>query len=61
MKRDHLNPMISNFLVQYLKINKDFLMINRQNLKIQNADIQEAIEKFIAENPNNYDFPHTYL
>lgn len=61
MKRDHLNPMINNFLIQYLKTNHDFLTINRQNLKITNADIQEDIEKFIAENPNNYDFPHTYL
>ncbi|MBC7712673.1 MAG: 3'-5' exonuclease [Rhizobacter sp.] len=61
MKRDHLNAMISNFLVQYLKTNHDFLMINRQNNKIANADIQVEIEKFIAENPNAYDFPHTFL
>lgn len=61
MKRDHLNPMINNFLVQYLKSNHDFLMINRQNAKITNADIQVAIEKFTTENPNNYDFPNTFL
>jgi DNA polymerase-3 subunit epsilon len=61
MKRDHLNAMISNFLVQYLKTNHDFLMINRQTQKISNTDIQAEIEKFIAENPNDYDFPHTYL
>lgn len=61
MKRDHLNPMINNFLVQYLKSNHDFLMINRQNLKITNADIQVGIENFTAKNPNNYDFPNTFL
>ena len=61
MKRDHLNAMISNFIIQYLKTNHDFLMINRQNNKITNADIQVEIEKFIEANPNNYDFPHTYL
>ena len=61
IKRDHLNPMISNFLIQYLKLNHDFLTINRQNIKITNTDIQESIEKFVTENPNNYDFPNNYL
>lgn len=61
MKKDHLNPMINNFLVQYLKTNRDFLMLNRQTAKIANPDIKDPIEKFMAENPNNYDFPHLYL
>ena len=61
MKKDHLNPMINNFLVQYLKTNRDFLMLNRQTSKIANPDIKDPIEKFMAENPNNYDFPHLYL
>lgn len=61
MKKDHLNPMINNFLIHYLQEKKDFLMINRQTAKISNADIKDPIEKFMAENPNSYDFPHTYL
>jgi DNA polymerase-3 subunit epsilon len=61
MKKDHLNPMINNFLVEYLKSNRDFLIINRENAKISNNEIKEPIEKFMAENPNNYDFPHFYL
>lgn len=61
MKKDHLNPMINNFLVQYLKTSRDFLVINRENAKITNNEIKDPIEKFMAENPNNYDFPHIYL
>jgi DNA polymerase-3 subunit epsilon len=61
IKRDHLNPLINNFLIQYLKTNNDFLMINRQNAKITNADVQEVIKQFIIKATNNYDFPHIYL
>ncbi len=61
MKKDHLNPMINNFLVEYLKTKRDFLTINRQANKITNADIKDPIESFISENPNSYDFPHQYL
>lgn len=61
MKKDHLIPMINNFLVEYLKTKRDFLTINRQNNKITNADIKDSIETFINENPNNYDFPHQFL
>jgi len=61
MKKDHLNPMINNFLVQYLKTSRDFLTINRQAAKITNADIKDPIEKFMAEHPNDYDFPHKFL
>jgi DNA polymerase-3 subunit epsilon len=61
MKKDHLNPMINNFLVQYLKTKKDFLMIDRQAEKIANPDLKDPIEAFMAKNPNDYDFPHLYL
>ena len=61
MKKDHLNPMINNFLVQYLKTSRDFLTINRQAAKITNAEIKDPIEKFMAENPNDYDFPNKFL
>lgn len=61
MKKDHLNPMINNFLVEYLKTKRDFLTINRQVNKITNNDIKDSIETFISENPNDYDFPNQYL
>jgi DNA polymerase-3 subunit alpha (Gram-positive type) len=61
MKKDHLNPMINNFLVQYLKTKRDFLMIDRQAAKIANPDLKDPIERFMAENSNDYDFPHLYL
>lgn len=61
MKKDHLNPMINNFLIAYLKESRDTLLIQRQNTKITNQDIKDPIEKFMSENPNNYDFPHKYL
>lgn len=61
MKKDHLNPMINNFLVEYLKVSPDTLLINRQNAKITNQDLKDPLEKFMSENPNNYDFPHQYL
>lgn len=61
MKKDHLNPMINNFLVQYLKTKRDFLMIDRKVAKIANPDLKDPIETFMAENPNDYDFPRLYL
>ena len=61
MKKDHLNPMINNFLVQYLKTKRDFMTIDRQVAKIANPDLKEPIETFMAENPNDYDFPHLFL
>lgn len=61
MKKDHLNPMINNFTVEYLKTSRDFLTIKRDTAKITNNEIKDAIEKFIVEHPNNYDFPHLFL
>lgn len=61
MKKDHLNPMINNFLVEYLKGKRDVLLVQRQNSKITNQDLKDPIEKFMSENPNNYDFPHKFL
>ena len=61
MKKDHLNPVINNFIVQYLKSSRDFIIINRQATKISNAEIKDPIEKFMLENPNDYNFPKTFL
>ncbi|QDK40737.1 hypothetical protein DOM21_04555 [Bacteriovorax stolpii] len=61
MKKDHLNPMINNFLIAYLKGSRDTLLIQRQNAKITNQDLKDPIEKFMSENPNDYDFPNKFL
>lgn len=61
MKKDHLKPMINNFLVEYLKDKRDALLIQRQNIKITNQDLKDPLEAFMSENPNDYDFPHKYL
>lgn len=61
MKKDHLGVVITTFLYHYLKNNKDSLLIQRSQQKIANADIKEALEKFIEENPNTYQFPQQYL
>lgn len=61
MKKDHLGPVILTFLYCYLKKNNDCLLIQRSMQKITNADIKDALEKFIEENPNTYQFPQYYL
>ena len=61
IKKDHLNPLISNFIIQYLKTKRDFVTINRHVTKITNAEIKDSIEKFIEENPNDYNFPKNFL
>lgn len=61
IKVDHLLPSINNFLIQYLKHKNDFLILERPLAKVSNTDIQKMIEVFIANNPNNYNFPNVYL
>ena len=61
LKKDHLPPLITSFLYAYLKKHKDSMLIQRSAQKITNADIKEPIEKFIADNPNTYQFPQIYL
>lgn len=61
IKKDHLNPIINNFLVQYLSTPRDFLVINRHSTKITNIEIKDSIEDFILKNPNDYDFPNNFL
>ncbi len=60
-KKDHLPLLINNFLVVYLKNHDGYLLINRTQQKIVNTDIQSSLEKFISQNPNNYQFPQFYL
>ncbi len=60
-KKDHLGVLVNNFLVEYLKGERDFLTIQAVSQKITNNDIKDAIENFIAKNPNNYNFPQIYL
>ncbi len=61
IKKDHLGPVISSLLYNYLKKNNDSLLIQRSQQKITNSDIKEALDKFIEENPNTYQFPQQYL
>ena len=61
MKKDHLHPLINNFLEAYLKGDRDVLTIQSSSQKISNIDIKDAIEAFIAKNVNDYNFPQIYL
>lgn len=61
MKKDHLHPLINNFLEEYLKGERDVLTIQSSTQKISNVDIKDAIEAFIAKNVNDYNFPQVYL
>ncbi len=61
LKKDHLSPIIHNFLVVFLRSNPDYLLINKSAQKIVNADLKIPLETFIEKNPNNYNFPQDYL
>jgi len=61
LKKDHLAPLMNNFLCAYLEKATNYLLINRSQQKIVNADIKSALETFMEENPNNYNFPRNYL
>lgn len=61
LKKDHHSPVMNNFLCAYLDKAKDYLLIHKSQQKIVNADIKSAIETFMQENPNNYNFPRQYL
>lgn len=61
LKKDHHSPVMNNFLCTYLEKAKDYLLIHKSPQKIANADIKSAIETFMAENPNSYNFPRNYL
>ncbi len=61
LKKDHLSPLIHNFLVVYLGQSSEYLLINRNSQKVITSDLKDPLEKFILNNPNNYNFPQTYL
>jgi DNA polymerase-3 subunit alpha (Gram-positive type) len=61
LKKDHHSPVMNNFLCTYLEKAKDYLLIHKSPQKIVNADIKSAIETFMAETPNSYNFPKNYL
>lgn len=61
LKKDHLAPLMNNFLCAYLEKASNYLLINRSQQKIVNVDIKSALETFMEENPNNYNFPRNYL
>ncbi|MDD4973441.1 MAG: 3'-5' exonuclease [Bacteriovorax sp.] len=61
LKKDHLPTAIHNFLAAYLQKSKGYLLINRSTQKVVTTDFKLPLENFIAQNPNNYDFPRHYL
>lgn len=61
LKKDHLAPLMNNFLSAYLEKSKGHLLVYKSQQKIVNADIKSSLETFIEENPNNYNFPQNYL
>jgi DNA polymerase-3 subunit epsilon len=61
LKKDHLAPMMNNFLAVYLKKSAGYLLIHKSQQKIVNGDIKVALDEFIDKNPNNFNFPQVYL
>ena len=61
LKKDHLAPLIHNFIAVYLKQSPGYLLINKSAHKIGTADLKAPLENYIAQNPNNYNFPQQYL
>lgn len=61
LKKDHLAPLMNNFLCAYLEKGNSYLLIHKSQQKIVNADIKSPLETFIEENPNSYNFPQKYL
>lgn len=61
LKKDHLASLMHNFIVIYLKKSSDYLLINKSSLKIENLDIKESLESFVASTPNDFHFPQQYL
>ena len=61
LKKDHLSTIINNFLAVFLQQNSDYLLLNSSLVKVVPADLKKPIESFIAQNPNNYNFPQRYL
>ncbi len=61
LKKDHLAPIMHNFLVSYLANSSEYLLIHASAHKIVNADLKEPLEQFIEKNPNDYHFPQIFL
>jgi DNA polymerase-3 subunit alpha (Gram-positive type) len=61
LKKDHLMISMHNFLSLYLQHSSIYLLINKSQQKITNADIKESLEAFVINNPNIFNFPQKYL
>ena len=61
LKKDHLPPLINNFLAAYLQRSKEYLLINKAANKIIPSELKEPFDLFIDNNPNIYEFPQKYL
>ncbi|MGZ3787640.1 MAG: 3'-5' exonuclease [Bacteriovorax sp.] len=61
LKKDHLAPLMHNFLAVYLEKSADYLLLNKSHQKVVNADLKAPLENFIEGHPNNFNFPQDYL
>ncbi len=61
IKSDILPTPVKNFLHQYLNEKKDCLLISRPNQKFTTVDLKPMLEEYIANHPNDYQFPQNYL
>lgn len=61
LKKDHLSPLVHNFLAAYLQQRSEYLLINKSSEKITTTDLKNPLETFMKHNPNNYNFPQSYL
>ena len=61
MKKDHLHNLINNFMVLFLELSNESLLIHAKNSKIVNTDIMPDLESFVLKNPNNFNFPKNFL
>ncbi len=61
LKKDHLSPLIHNFLAVYLTKSSEYLLVHKTQQKIVNADLKNPLESFIEDHPNSYHFPQEYL
>ncbi|MDO9182947.1 MAG: 3'-5' exonuclease [Bacteriovorax sp.] len=61
LKKDHMAPVMHNFLAIFLQKNTEHLLINSSSQKILPTDIQIPLENFVSSNPNRFGFPQRYL
>ena len=61
LKHDILPVNVKNFLYSYLTQTNSCLLLTRSNQKFNTIDLKPLMDNYIAEHPNNYEFPQNYL